>query len=157
MSATAEKLGHSGAMVSMSATAPDAALAAATALHLGFQLTISAVTYPALLSTCDEAWAATHADHGRRITPVVAIVYAAVLGALSWALSSDPTPGVILATLGSALSLSTTAFVAAPTHSALASGRTPRQVRRLRSADALRTAGALVAALGAFGAATGGL
>lgn len=144
-------------MFSIPSAAPDTALVAATALHLGFQVTISAVTYPALLKTPDQAWVAAHKDHGRRIAPVVAIVYAAVLGSLVWAVSTSLTPGVIVAAVGSGLSLATTALVAAPTHSALASGRTTGRVRRLRSADAVRTVGALVAALGAVGAATGAL
>ena len=55
------------------------ALLVATAVHLGFQLTISVVAYPALLATPDPEWRAAHAAHGRRITPLVAVVYGALV------------------------------------------------------------------------------
>src|SRR3712207_7268377 len=41
----------------------------ATAAHLGFQATVTAVVYPALARTPAPQWAAAHRAHSRAITP----------------------------------------------------------------------------------------
>jgi hypothetical protein len=64
---------------------------------------------------------------------------------------SGPSAGVALG--GVALSLGTTALVAAPLHGRLARRRDPWLVRRLQVADLVRTAGALAALSGAMVAA----
>ena len=43
--------------------------------HLGFQLTVDLVVYPALGEVPREAWFVAHDRHSRRITPVVALIY----------------------------------------------------------------------------------
>jgi hypothetical protein len=126
------------------------ALVAATGLHLGFQLTITLVTYPALLDTSDESWAGAHADHGRRITPVVGVVYGSLAVAVAGALVTDRSAGTVVAAVGAATAGLATALVAAPTHGRLGTGRTPALVRRLRAADLVRTAGAALALVGAL-------
>ncbi|WP_432542637.1 hypothetical protein [Kineococcus sp. SYSU DK002] len=129
------------------------ALLAATALHAGFQLTVTAVAYPALTATGAREWAAVHAAHSRRIIPVVALVYGALLVACGRALATLPaTPWLVTALAGAALAVGATALAAAPTHSRLARrGPRPELLRRLVRADAVRTAGALLALAGALG------
>jgi hypothetical protein len=56
-----------------------AALLASTALHAGFQLTVTLVIYAALAGVQPDQWVAAHARHSRRITPPVALVYGAAL------------------------------------------------------------------------------
>lgn len=121
------------------------ALLVATAVHLGFQLTITVVAYPALLATSDAGWTVAHAAHGRRITPLVALVYAALLVTTLGALITVPSPAVVAAALACAVAALSTAAVAAPTHGRLGDGRSATLVRRLRVADAVRTAAAAVA------------
>ena len=130
------------------------ALLVVTALHAGFQLVVSVVVYPALADVPAGLWASAHAAHSRRITWVVAPLYAAVLAACAWALLAVPlSPGTAVALAGSALALGTTALVAAPTHGRLGSeGKRPELVRRLLVADRVRTVGAVLALLGTMAA-----
>lgn len=121
------------------------ALLVATAVHLGFQLTITVVAYPALLATSDAEWTAAHAAHGRRITPLVALVYGALVLTSLGALVREPSPGVVVAAFACAVAALSTAAVAAPTHGRLGEGRSLGLVRRLQAADLVRTAAATVA------------
>ncbi len=131
-------------------------LLVATAVHLGFQLTITVVAYPALLDTPEDEWTGAHTAHGRRIVPLVAVIYAALIITVLAALITDPSPAVIVAASGCAVAAVSTAAVAAPTHGRLGHGRTPELVRRLRVADLVRTAAAAVALTAAvLAAATG--
>jgi hypothetical protein len=132
------------------------ALLVATAVHLGFQLTITVVAYPALVATPDAQWRAAHAAHGRRITPLVAVVYGALVITAVGALVTAPSPAVLVAASACAVAVLSTAAVAAPTHGRLGEGRTAELVRRLRSADLVRTAAAAVAVLAAVAAAVDG-
>jgi hypothetical protein len=131
-------------MTGMTATE---ALVAVSALHAGFQLVVTVVVYPALAEVPAERWPAAHAAHTRRITWVVAPLYAVVAAVCGWALLGWPVPvAVAVALLGHALAAGTTACVAAPTHGRLGrEGRRPELVRRLLTSDRLRTAGAVVA------------
>lgn len=128
------------------------ALVVATAVHLGFQLTITLVAYPALLATTDTEWAAAHAAHGRRITPLVALVYGALVVTTLGALISTPSTAVIVSALACAVAALSTAVVAAPTHGRLGGGRSAALVRRLQAADVVRTAAAAVAVAAAVAA-----
>lgn len=129
--------------------APLVGLVAATALHTGFQLTVTLVVYPALARSPD--WAAAHRAHGRSITPVVAVVYGALVATGAWALGSvGADPGVLVSLAGSGTALLTTALVAAPTHGRLGRGRDARLVHRLVVADRVRTLGAAVGLVGAL-------
>lgn len=127
------------------------ALLAATAAHAAFSAVVTAVAYPALAATPADRWAVVHAAHSRRITPVVAVVYSSLLASWAWALATLPVgPGLVVAAAGTVLALGTTAAAAAPTHGRLGrEGPRPDLVRRLLRADAVRTAGAVLALAGA--------
>ena len=138
-------------------------LLAATALHLGFQAVVTAVVYPALAEVPPQRWADAHAAHSRRITVVVAPVYAAVGAACLRALRRGPrTPPLLLSVTASAGAVLTTALVAAPTHRRLGrEGVTPEGLDRLRRSDRVRLAAAATAAAAALvtartGSSTGG-
>lgn len=134
----------------MSAETSLLVLLAATWAHLGFQVTVSSLVYPVLASTSPEAWRRAHDRHSRVITPTVGAVYAALLLGTVAALSTAAGPAVVAAAVGVALSLGTTALVAAPLHGRLATaGPTPERLRRLLVADRVRTAGAALAAVSA--------
>ncbi len=131
-------------------------LLAATCLHAGFQLTVTVLVYPALARVPVEAWAVEHDRHSRRITPLVAVVYAGVLVTAAGALLTSPSyavgPAVAVALAGHALTLGVTAAVAAPLHGRLGRGRDASLVRRLVVADRVRAAGVVVALAGATAA-----
>lgn len=121
------------------------------ALHLGFQLTVTVVVYPALADVAEDRWAGAHAAHSRRISVVVALAYLPLLGVGLWALVAGPTgAGLLLAAAGAALAFLTTALVAAPTHGRLGAGRTDELVRRLLVADRVRLLGAAACLAGAL-------
>ncbi len=127
------------------------ALLAVSALHAGFQLVVSVVVYPALADVPEDGWGPAHAAHSRRITWLVAPLYAVVAvvcgwSLLSWPASADVAWAVAVALAGHALAGGTTALVAAPTHGRLGrDGKRPELVRRLLVSDRVRTAGAVAA------------
>jgi len=134
----------------MSAETSLLVLLAATWAHLGFQVTVSSLVYPVLAATPSEAWLRAHDRHSRVITPTVGAVYAALLLGTAASLSTAAGPAVVAAAAGVALSLGTTALVAAPLHGRLATaGPTPERLRTLLLADRVRTAGAALAAVAA--------
>lgn len=122
--------------------------------HLGFQLTVDLVVYPALGEVADDRWTIAHERHSRRITPVVVAIYAPLVLLLSWTAVALPGEvGTWIAVAGGLLAVVTTAAVAAPTHGRLASaaaGDRPALLRRLDLPDRVRTLGALVCAAGAL-------
>lgn len=140
-----------------SATA-QAALAAATALHLGFQATVTLLTYPALADTgrtaTPEAWARVHDAHSRRITPLVAVVYGALLVTGAWSVATGPGPAGWVSLAAVLATFAVTAAMAAPTHGRLArpGADRGRLLDHLLRVDRLRLLGGLVAALAAAGA-----
>ncbi|MGA8993625.1 MAG: hypothetical protein WB441_04885, partial [Nocardioidaceae bacterium] len=91
-------------------------LLAATAVHAGFQAAVTVVAYPTLLRVRPADWPPAHAGHSRRIAPLVAVVYGAVVVAGAGAVLREPSPGVWLAVTASAAVLLVTAAVAAPAH-----------------------------------------
>ena len=124
------------------------------AAHLGFQLTVDLVVYPALGEVGPDAWAGAHAAHSRRITPVVGLVYVPLVLVLGWAAVTEPDDvGTWTAVVGGLLAVATTAVVAAPLHGRLSSAdedaRSALHVR-LAQADRVRTVGAVVCAVGAL-------
>jgi hypothetical protein len=128
------------------------ALVVASALHLGFQLTVTMVVYPALARVSDEDWHGAHARHGRAITPLVVLTYGALVLTGVWALAAAAGAArgwVVFAVAGAALAMATTAFLAAPTHRRLGAGREERLVARLLQVDRWRAIGALIAFAGA--------
>ena len=131
---------------------PAAWLLLVAAAHAGFQLTVDLVVYPALYEVPDDGWAAAHAAHSRRITPLVVLLYPALVGTVLWTLSVRPGAGAWVAALGAALAVGATAASAAPAHRRLSSATAedrPSLLRTLLLADRVRTAGALVCLAGA--------
>ena len=138
----------------MSLADPVPWLLVAAAAHLGFQLTVDLVVYPALSEVPPRAWARAHAAHSRRIAPLVGLVYVPLVPLLGWVLVTEPGRlGVWLAVAGGLVSVGTTALVAAPVHGRLAAagpGARPALLRRIARADRVRTAGAVICAVGAL-------
>ncbi|NHC47584.1 hypothetical protein [Motilibacter aurantiacus] len=136
----------------MALTAPDALLAAAS-LHLGFQLTVTGLAYPALAEVPEGDWARAHSAHGRRVTPVVALVYGLLAAACLWTLAARPyDPLLLLAAAGAGSAALATALVAGPTHGRLSrEGRSAERLRTLRRADGVRLGCALACAAAALG------
>lgn len=128
------------------------ALLAAGALHLGFQLVVTLVVYPALSDVPDDGWSRAHAAHSRRITAIVAPVYGLLAAACLWVLVAGPYDVPILVSVaGAATSAVATALVAGPVHGRLGrEGRSAELLGRLRRADIVRLGGAAVCAMGAF-------
>ena len=122
--------------------------------HLGFQLTVDLVVYPALGEVADDRWTVAHERHSRRIVPVVAAVYPPLVLLLGWTVVDRPDDvGTWVAVVGGLLAVATTAAVAAPTHGRLSSappGDRPALLRRLDRADRVRSLGAVVCAAGAL-------
>ena len=137
----------------MSLSDPAPWLLLAAGLHLGFQLTVDLVVYPALGEVGPYAWPRAHARHSRRITPVVGLVYVPLVIVLGWTLVAEPrSVGTWLAVAGGLLAVVTTATVAAPVHgrlSSVAPAERPVLLSRLDSADRIRTLGAVVCVVGA--------
>ena len=137
----------------MSLSDPAPWLLLAAGLHLGFQLTVDLVVYPALGEVEPDAWPRAHARHSRRITPVVGLVYVPLVIVLGWTLVAEPrSVGTWLAVAGGLLAVVTTATVAAPVHgrlSSVAPAERPVLLSRLDSADRIRTLGAVVCVVGA--------
>ena len=130
------------------------ALVVATSVHAGFQLVVTFLAYPAFRDVPLDHWATYHSDHSRRITGIVVLVYAGLVGASAWVMAAGPrNAGTVTAVALSALAVLTTAFVAAPAHGRLSPGRGERDLVRLIRADRVR----LVAAVLAAGAAVAGL
>ena len=142
----------SGRLHRVTLTAPGAAFLAATALHAGFQATVTILVYPALARVPADRWAVEHERHSRRITPLVGIVYVALAGATVWVLVADRGPwayvGAVLA-LGVAL---VTGLGAAPVHGRL-SGAEPVLIERLLRIDRVRIALAVLLLVCGCGAA----
>lgn len=129
------------------------AAAVALGVHAGFQLTVTAVVYPALAATSDADWRDAQARHSRRIGPVVGILYPAVLVTGTGALLTAPRPALGVAAGAFAGVLALTATRAAPLHGRLGPGRDPVLVRRLLRVDRWRSVGAVLALAAAVAAA----
>lgn len=116
-----------------------AAFLAAAAAHAGFQATVSAVVYPALSHVRAAHWRQAHDRHSRAITPLVAVVYLALVGTAAWWLVVDWSVLHAVAVAPALLSIVVTALVAAPLHRRLVR-RDDALVGRLLTADRVRTA-----------------
>jgi hypothetical protein len=137
-------------------------LAMASALHLGFQLTVTMVVYPALARVDEAGWGVAHGRHSRAITPIVVLVYGALLVTGAWAVSvvarggdggadlgGAPTLWVWVCLAGAVLAMLATAVVEAPLHGLLGRGRDQALVDRLLRGDRVRAVGAVVSVVGA--------
>lgn len=129
----------------------ESALVAATAVHAGFQLSVTTLVYPALGEVAPDAWTAAHARHSRRIVPLVGLVYGAVVVTSAGCAFTRPSVPTLAAAAASAGALATTALVAAPLHGRLTPIRDPELFARLLSADRWRSRLALVALAAALG------
>ena len=131
------------------------ALLVSTALHAGFQLTVTLVVYPALADVQPDLWAVAHARHSRRITPLVALVYGAALACCVGVLinsggnTTTQLAGMVIAIAGTVATIALTAFCAGPTHRRLDSGLDPVLIGRLRTCDRWRTVAGALALAGA--------
>lgn len=119
---------------------PVEALAVVAAAHAGFQVTVTALAYPALAAVPADRFPEAHDAHSRRIAPLVGVVYLAVLLVGGWVLFAAPLgPWVLIALAAQAVVLLTTAGLAAPVHGALSRRPAdPRLVRRLLVVDRVR-------------------
>ena len=133
-----------------------AAFALASALHAGFQLTVTVIVYPVLGDRRDEEWRAAHARHSRAIAPLVAVVYGALVVTGGLLVAAGPDAAGWLALAGAVGAIILTATAAAPTHGRL-TDRDDALVSRLLVADRWRCACAVGGAVAAVVAvATGG-
>ncbi|MCW2816449.1 MAG: hypothetical protein JWN84_3904 [Nocardioides sp.] len=127
---------------------PLVAFALVAAAHAGFQLTVTVLVYPALVEVERSAWDGAHGRHSRRIVPLVALLYAGLVGT-GGVLVADG-PGVLgwVALAAAAGALATTAGFAAPIHGRL---RAESDVlrRTLLLVDWVRCAFAVVSAVAA--------
>lgn len=125
---------------------PESLLLTATALHLGFQATVTVVTYPALAEVDPVRWGHAHAAHSRRITWLVVPLYLVVTVACAWVLAVGPwTVAAMVAVAGNLGAVLTTAVVAAPTHGRLGrTGPTEQLLTRLLRGDRVRLVAVLV-------------
>lgn len=135
-------------------------LLAAAAVHLGFQATVTFLVYPALVARGrrgDVSWSEVHGGHSARITPLVVVVYGALLVPVLvtvWQLASDGLEvAASLAVLGAGVAFTATALVAAPAHGRLGRGWSEATARRLLRADAVRLVAAVVCLAGAVASA----
>ena len=128
-------------------------LVAASSVHLGFQLTVTLLVYPALVRVAPDGFTRAHAAHSRAIVPLVAVVYGLVVVASLGAVVADHTSALAWAAgVASAAALLVTALRAAPLHGRLGRrGPEPELLRSLVRADRVRTAFALLAAVAAVG------
>ena len=126
------------------------ALIAATAVHAGFQVTVTLLVYPALGDVKPESWKQAHTRHSRRIVPLVGVVYVGVLVTVVGSLVVALQAFTVVAALASGFSVALTAVVAAPIHGRLGRGRDLALFRRLLWADRWRSVFALVALVGAI-------
>ncbi len=137
----------------MEVAAPEPWLLLVAGAHLGFQLTVDLVVYPALAEVGRDGWADAHAAHSRRITPVVALVYVPLVLVLGWTVAAEPDAGgTWVAVAGGLLAVLTTAAVAAPLHGRLSTADADARsalLNRLARADRVRTVGAVICAVGA--------
>ena len=123
------------------------------AAHLGFQVTVDLVVYPALGEVPREAWFVAHDRHSRRITPVVALIYPPLVLLLGWTVIAEPR-GIAtwLAAAGGLVAVGATAGVAAPVHGRLSIAPVADRRRLMRLLDRVnrvRTIGAVVCVAGA--------
>lgn len=91
----------------------------AAGVHAGFQLTVTALVYPALSRVPADRWASEHARHSRAIVPLVGIVYVLLAGAVIWLLLGDHTGSTYAGAIVAAAIAAVTAFGAAPIHGRL--------------------------------------
>lgn len=132
---------------------PVVAFALASALHAGFQLTVTALVYPALATRSAAEWADSHRRHTRAIAPLVVLVYGALVATGGVLVADGPGPAGWAALGGAVLAFAATAFGAAPIHGRLGA-RDDALVARLLLVDRWRCVAAVGGAVAAVLAAS---
>jgi hypothetical protein len=131
-----------------SADASTTAFVVATALHAGFQLTVTALVYPTLARVDPDRWEEAHARHSRGIVPLVAMAYGALsVTSVIFLIHHHGLAGWV-GFLGAWGAMVVTAVAAAPTHGRLLTAD-PHLLRRLLVVDRVRAVLACVALAGA--------
>ncbi len=130
------------------------ALLAATALHLGFQASVTALVYPVLARVPADQWAHVHERHSRAITPLVAVVYGVLLLASGWVVVSEPRFWTLLAAAAAVATFVVTGF-AARLHGRLGAEHSPELIERLLRVDRVRAVTAALALAAAVAGAAG--
>ena len=125
-------------------------LLTASAVHLGFQLTVSVIVYPALADAPQARWPEVHEAHTRRITPVVVLVYGLLAVACGWAVLTGPDGWTTVSVAAAAVAGLLTAFGAAPAHGRLGRGWSRELLDRLLRIDRARAVAAAAGAVAAF-------
>jgi hypothetical protein len=121
-------------------------LVVATAVHAGFQVTVTVLVYPALARTGAADWTAVHGEHARRITPLVAAAYGMlVVAGVATVVAGPEGPATWVALAASAVAMLVTATAAAPLHGRMSDCPDPRLLARLLRVDRVRAVAALVA------------
>ncbi|GEP35728.1 hypothetical protein NSZ01_34960 [Nocardioides szechwanensis] len=133
---------------------PALAMVVAAALHAGFQLTVTLLVYPVLVSAPTAAWDDAHARHSRLVVPLVLLSYGGLVGAGTWLLAVDRAPAALAAVAPAAACVLVTALGAAPIHGRLRRPD-PRLLRRLLVVDRVRAGAAVLSVAAAVMAATG--
>lgn len=109
----------------------------AAGVHAGFQLTVTALVYPALSRVPADRWANEHARHSRAIIPLVGLVYVLLAASVIWLLMTDRHGSTYVGAVGAATIAAVTAFGAAPLHGRL-SVRNDELISRLLRIDQVR-------------------
>ncbi|WP_285598937.1 hypothetical protein [Kineosporia sp. NBRC 101731] len=125
-------------------TTVDTLLLAATAAHLGFQVTVTALVYPALARVPAQEWAPAHEAHSRAVVPLVIVMYGTLVLAGGWALLSGP-GGWTCVALGAVAATFGVTACAARVHGRLGTGHDHEAVRRLLWIDRARALTATIA------------
>ena len=128
---------------------------AATALHAGFQVTVTVLVYPVLVEVPAGDWSASHDRHSRRILPLVVLAYGALVLASVPFVMHHHGPAAWAGLLGAWGAMLLTAVAAAPTHGRLTTPD-PSLLRRLLAVDRLRAVLACVGLAGAVLVVLGG-
>ena len=120
-----------------------------TAAYAGFQWTVQVVIYRQFPAVPAEAFAEYERQHQRRITVVVAPLFAGLTVCVGWmTIDRPPSVGwwaVVLAIVLLAIILAGTAFGAVPMHRRLSSGWDESAYRRLVRVDLVRAIAATAA------------
>lgn len=122
---------------------------AASAAHAGFQLTVTVLVYPVLVTVPAEQWEQRHARHSRGIVPLVVLTYGALVLASVPFVIHHHGPAAWVGLVGAWGAMLVTAVVAAPTHGRLTT-TDPLLLRRLVVADRARAVLAVVGLAGAL-------
>lgn len=138
----------------MALDAPTALLVVAAG-HVGLQLTVTTLVYPALAAIRPDDWALAHERHSRRITPLVVLAYGGLVLAGGWVAVSEPFGLALAVALAAAVAtIVLTGAVAAPLHGRLGRvGPEPALLGRLLVVDRIRLVLALLTLLAAASAA----